>query len=86
MESVDTECRYSYTHGYGFELREGKRSHKVNDQNPGTVRSMVDNLSPYTRYDCWGSIKNVAGRSTMDIPIPVFTKEDGSLIECQFFV
>lgn len=81
IDSVLTECNYSYTEGYGFEVKEkGTSNRTTQGQNPRIVRLLVEDLSPFTKYICWGWTINSAGWSNFGMPVPVFTKEDRNFI------
>lgn len=77
IKSIDTECTYVNNSGYGFDIHNGNTSYPVNGENPHTVRLVIDDLSPYSVYNCFGSVINVAGQSAKDVPITVPTKEAG---------
>ncbi|OXU30036.1 hypothetical protein TSAR_017032 [Trichomalopsis sarcophagae] len=77
IDSVWTDCNYSYTEGYGFEVKErGTTNVTTHGQNPRIVRLLVQDLSPFTKYICWGWTINSAGWSRFGMPVPVFTKQD----------
>ncbi|XP_046747961.1 phosphatidylinositol phosphatase PTPRQ [Diprion similis] len=79
LTSVLTYCNYTITEGRGYELVNGYSIDDISTFSSGTnvtINVTLDNLSPFTSYECYAVTVNSAGKSINGENITVITSED----------
>lgn len=84
MEAVIVYCHYTVNEfkGIGYKPKNGTGQSSVieiDQLKRKLVNIKVENLSPFTNYDCKATTINVAGQSDSSIPVNVMTEEDGKI-------
>lgn len=74
------ECLPKSTEGYGFDLRHGDKTIHETMMKAKQVEICIDELSPFTNYECKAYFSNEAGRSKWSSVIKVKTK--GAVPSC----
>ncbi|XP_043516829.1 receptor-type tyrosine-protein phosphatase beta isoform X2 [Frieseomelitta varia] len=80
LKSLKAMCNATMTNGHGYKIKNGKTEVLIdsnsNIQDEYLVKSMINNISPFTTYICWGYVFNEAGNSELSELINVTTLED----------
>lgn len=81
VEAVIVYCHYTVNEfkGIGYKPKNGTGQSSVieiDQLKRKLVNIKVENLSPFTNYDCKATTINVAGQSDSSIPVNVMTEED----------